>query len=218
MTYNDYLNGMKLLKVFLACLLHSKLSAGLQIRNQRRLVADPLEVIDGQRDLCRSCNGKQMQHCVGGPAWKAMRNRHVKHMVQAWCLRLKPGLKHLPWQWHFQRTSWSKCRLVASFSPAWPGGDASHCISQTAWVPYVPCQHHCGAVFQLGSGCNGSHNFTDHKTIFTDLQLIQMEVKPSECIFSRILKVKASPAFMHFAIRWHSARLTGTWFSHQTIA
>jgi hypothetical protein len=99
-----------------------------------------------------------MQHCVGGTACKAMRNHHVKHMVQAWCLRLKPGLKHLPWQWHFQRTSWSKCRLVASFSPAWPGGDSSLCISQTA---FVPCQHHCGAVFQLGSGCNGSHNFTD---------------------------------------------------------
>lgn len=35
-----------------------------------------------------------------------------------------------------------------------------------------------------------------------------MEVKPSECNW-RILKVNASPAFMHFAIRWHSARLTG---------
>mmetsp|Transcript_84803 Transcript_84803/g.134271 ORF Transcript_84803/g.134271 Transcript_84803/m.134271 type:complete len:222 (+) Transcript_84803:376-1041(+) len=48
--------------------LHSKLSAGLQIRNQGRLVADPLEVIDAQLDLCCSCNGKQMQHCVGGTA------------------------------------------------------------------------------------------------------------------------------------------------------
>jgi len=41
------------------------------------------------------------------------------------------------------------------------------------------------------------HTTSQIFTIFTDLQI---EVKPSECN-CRILKVNASPAFMHFAIR-----------------